>query len=164
MKIALVLYVLLWLGSAPFLTAEDASTPDKDEMHPSRHLRRDGDDNGKRDLTFQICATIPTDRYYHIIAQNSGMSVNVDQKSTSNGACLIQWPVSAGMNDNWRFQSTGWGYYQMIAEHSQKAANGTFTFKKSIIVVFCLRSSFLIIFCFLLYFLLCSTWCWKKQW
>ena len=128
MKISLALNALLYFASTTLLKAEDSSSAldSADEVaHPSNSLRGSKDDDKHRDLTFLICASLPTDKYYHIIAQHSGMSVNVDQKSTSNGASLVQWPVSAAMNDNWRLQSTGLGYYQIIAEHSQKVLNGT---------------------------------------
>ena len=130
MKISLALNSLLYFASTTLLKAEDLSSAldFADEVaHPSNSLRGSTDDDKHRDLTFLICASLPTDRYYHIIAQHSGMSLNVDQKSTSNGASLVQWPVSAAMNDNWRFQYVSFGYYQIIAEHSQKAVNGTCT-------------------------------------
>jgi hypothetical protein len=129
MKISLALNTLLYFASTTLLKAEDSPSALDfvDEVaHPSNSLRGTRDDENHRDLTFMICASLPTDRYYHIIAQHSGMSLNVDQKSTSNGASLVQWPVSAAMNDNWRFQYVGLGYYQIIAEHSQKGVNGTF--------------------------------------
>ena len=76
-----------------------------------------------------VCATVPTDRYYNLIAKHSNMALNVDQESTNNGASLIQWPVaSTSKNDNFRFESLGDGYYQIIAEHSQKGINGKYLF------------------------------------
>jgi hypothetical protein len=52
------------------------------------------------------------------------MAVNVLEASTQNGASLIQWPVDQAKNSNWRFESVGSGYYQIIVEHSGKAMNG----------------------------------------
>jgi uncharacterized membrane protein len=92
--------------------------------------------NGERDLTYLSCVTLPTDRYYHIISKNSNMAVNIDQASTANGASLIQWPKSPERNDNWRFQSVGYGYYQIISEHSQKGVNGRFRGQQQDIVLF----------------------------
>jgi Ricin-type beta-trefoil lectin domain-like len=52
------------------------------------------------------------------------MAINVEQASLHNGASLLQWPVDQERNDNWRFESVGSGYYQILAEHSGKAING----------------------------------------
>ena len=72
-----------------------------------------------------VCATVPTDRYYNLIAKHSNMALNVEGEFTNNGASLIQWPVtSTSNNDNFRFESLGDGYYQIIAQHSQKGVNG----------------------------------------
>ena len=71
------------------------------------------------------CASLPTGQFYNIIAKHSNMAVNVEGAFLTNGASLIQWPVSQANNDNWRFESVGSGYYQIIAEHSGKAMNGT---------------------------------------
>jgi endoglucanase len=71
-----------------------------------------------------VCATLPTDRHFNILAKHSNMAVNVDHISTANGATIMQFPIDLGKNDNWRLQSAGLGYYNIIAEHSQKAING----------------------------------------
>ena len=70
-----------------------------------------------------VCATISIDRF-HILAKHSNMAIRVDQGLTSNGASLIQWPVDQGKTDNWRLQSVGSGYYQIISEFSHKGING----------------------------------------
>jgi hypothetical protein len=72
-----------------------------------------------------VCAAVPTDRYFNLVAKHSNMALNVEGGSTNNGASLIQWPVDSSFkNDNFRFESLGDGYYQIIAEHSQKGING----------------------------------------
>ena len=71
-----------------------------------------------------VCATLPTDNYYNLIAKHSNMALNVEGQSLNNGASLIQWPVASSKNDNFRFESLGNGYYQIIAEHSKKVING----------------------------------------
>jgi hypothetical protein len=71
------------------------------------------------------CASLPTGQFYNIIAKHSNMAVNVGGALLTNGASLIQWPVAQAKNNNWRFESVGSGYFQIIAEHSGKAMNGT---------------------------------------
>ena len=70
------------------------------------------------------CASLPTGQFYNLIAKHSNMAVNVEGASLNNGAPLLQWPVLQAKNNNWRFESVGSGYYQIIAEHSGKAING----------------------------------------
>ena len=82
-----------------------------------------------------VCATLQTDRYFNLIVKHSNMALNVENSSTNNGASLIQWPVNSANNDNWRFESVGNGYYQIIAQHSQKGVNGTLYLEDTIIFI-----------------------------
>ena len=71
-----------------------------------------------------VCSKVPTDRSFNIISKHSSMAINVLGGATSDGASLVQSPVQLVKYDNWRFQDAGMGFYQIIAEHSQKGING----------------------------------------
>ena len=55
---------------------------------------------------------------------NSGMAVNVDAGSTTNGAAIIQYPFSSGAtNAEWTFVPTSGGYYQIKNVNSGQVIN-----------------------------------------
>lgn len=86
---------------------------------------------GKSDQLWKlepVCATLPANQYYNLMAKHSNLALNVFQASTANNVSIVQWPLGTTKNDNWRFDSAGQGYYQFIAEHSLKGMSGTFYF------------------------------------
>ncbi len=55
---------------------------------------------------------------------NSGLALNVDGASTSNGAAIIQYPFSSGeTNAEWTFVPTSGGYYHILNVNSGEAIN-----------------------------------------
>ena len=75
--------------------------------------------------TTQTCATLQTTGLFKLIVKHSNQVLNVAGLSMNNGADLIQYPIEQAVDGNWRFESVGNGYYQIIAERSAKAVNGT---------------------------------------
>ena len=70
------------------------------------------------------CATLPTTGNYKIIAKHSNQALNVAGLSVNNGAPLIQYPIEQAVDANFRFQSVGNGYYNIITQRSGKGVNG----------------------------------------
>jgi rhamnogalacturonan endolyase len=55
---------------------------------------------------------------YRLINRNSGKALDVEESSTANGANIIQWADTGGINQQWRIISLGGGYYTLTAQHS----------------------------------------------
>lgn len=65
-----------------------------------------------------VCESMPTDKFCHIVAKHSQMALNVKDSSTSSGANVVQYWETGATNDNWRFEPSSGGAYKVIAEHS----------------------------------------------
>jgi len=59
---------------------------------------------------------------YQIENVSSGLSLNVSNNITGNGACIIQWSYSGGSNELWNFTPTTNGYYQIVSVLSGRDA------------------------------------------
>jgi beta-galactosidase len=55
---------------------------------------------------------------YRLVAQHSGKAADINGASTSAGAALIQWPIHAGLNQQFDFVDSGGGFYRIRARHS----------------------------------------------
>jgi len=63
---------------------------------------------------------------YEIQNVASGMALNVQGASTTQGAPIIQWPFSSGeTNALWKFVATSGGYYQIVNVNSNQVVNVT---------------------------------------
>ncbi|QOZ83629.1 MULTISPECIES: RICIN domain-containing protein [Chromobacterium] len=58
-----------------------------------------------------------------IVAVNSGQCLNVGGGSTQSGAGIIQWPCSAGSNEQWTFVPLANGFYHIVSQKSQMCLN-----------------------------------------
>jgi len=58
---------------------------------------------------------------YSITSRYSGKSVDVEGKSTANGANILLWSYGGGTNQQWDIASLGNGYYSIRAAHSGKS-------------------------------------------
>ena len=56
--------------------------------------------------------------YYRLVNRNSGLVLDVNGASTTNGATVIQWSWSGGNNQQWRIEGTGSGYYRLVNRNS----------------------------------------------
>jgi len=65
---------------------------------------------------------VPVDpqSYYHLIAQHSGLCLDVQNASVNNGAYIMQYPCHDGNNQKFRFSPLGNGFYNIIAGNSGK--------------------------------------------
>ena len=52
--------------------------------------------------------------YDHIINRNSGLLLDVNGASTTQGTNVIQWPNNGGANQKWSLVSLGNGYYNIV--------------------------------------------------
>ena len=59
---------------------------------------------------------------YRIVARHSGLALNVNGASTTNGAQILQRPYTGASNEKWQFVDLGGGYYWLKALHSGRAA------------------------------------------
>jgi hypothetical protein len=59
---------------------------------------------------------------YQIENASSGLSLNVSNNITANGACIVQYSYSGSSNEKWTFTPTSNGYYQMVSVLSGKDA------------------------------------------
>jgi hypothetical protein len=55
---------------------------------------------------------------YRLTAQHSGKVADIDARSTSAGALLIQWPSNGGTNQHFEFVDAGADHYRIKARHS----------------------------------------------
>lgn len=58
---------------------------------------------------------------YQLVAEHSGLALDIEEASTAAGAAAIQWGSHSGQNQRFRFVATGDGYYRVIAQHSGHA-------------------------------------------
>lgn len=60
------------------------------------------------------------DGYYAIVSVSSGLSLDVDDWGTQDGANVIQWDNNKTANQLWRFEKQSNGYYKIVNKHSGK--------------------------------------------
>jgi glucosylceramidase len=66
---------------------------------------------------------ISSSTWYEVVNTNSGDCVDDTNGSTSNGAAVQQWACSAGStNQEWQFQPTSGGYYQVVTRNAPSEA------------------------------------------
>ncbi|MEO5561929.1 MAG: cellulase family glycosylhydrolase [Chitinophagaceae bacterium] len=73
------------------------------------------------DLTDNPPATSIQNGTYRITARNSGKSFDVQDRSTADGANILQWTYGGGTNQQWNVLSLGSGAYSIRAVHSGKS-------------------------------------------
>jgi Ricin-type beta-trefoil lectin domain len=79
----------------------------------------EGDDVDRTEAAIDLTKT------YEIVSVNSGLSLDVTDKSTADGAKLQQWAYGGGANQQWKLQSSGSGTYEIIGVASGKCADVT---------------------------------------
>ncbi|MDX6742430.1 ThuA domain-containing protein [Actinocorallia sp. A-T 12471] len=62
---------------------------------------------------------------YRLTAVHSGKAADVNGFSSADGASVLQWPVNAGTNQQWRFTDAGGGTFRLAAVHSGKCLDVT---------------------------------------
>ncbi len=66
---------------------------------------------------------INSSTWYEVVNTNSGDCVDDTNGSTSNGTAVQQWACSAGnTNQEWQFQPTSGGYYQVVTRNAPSEA------------------------------------------
>ncbi|GIJ75041.1 family 43 glycosylhydrolase [Virgisporangium ochraceum] len=65
-------------------------------------------------------ATVDTSAWYVITAQHSGKVLEVYDRSTADGARIVQWARNDGAWQQWQFVDSGGGWYRLKARHSGK--------------------------------------------
>ena len=66
---------------------------------------------------------ISSSTWYEVVNTNSGACVDDTNGSTSNGTAVQQWACSAGStNQEWQFQPTSGGYYQVVTRNGASEA------------------------------------------
>ncbi|WP_305853168.1 RICIN domain-containing protein [Streptomyces sp. ICN903] len=65
-------------------------------------------------------AEIDTSAYYQLVSRHSGKAIDVFERSTDNGASVVQWTPGTGYNQQFRFVPSGDGWYRIAARHSGK--------------------------------------------
>ena len=66
---------------------------------------------------------ISSSTWYEVVNTNSGDCVDDTNGSTSNGTAVQQWACSAGStNQEWQFQPTSGGYYQVVTRNAPSEA------------------------------------------
>lgn len=65
-------------------------------------------------------AAIDTNAYYVLTSRHSGLALDIDSRSTADGAGLIQWNRTDAANQQFRFVDAGGGYYRIQSRHSGK--------------------------------------------
>lgn len=63
--------------------------------------------------------------YFTITNVNSGLNVDVDGASKSEGARIIQWPSNGGQNQHWAVATVSPGVVSLTARHSNKVMEVT---------------------------------------
>jgi lysophospholipase L1-like esterase len=63
-------------------------------------------------------AAVQTGTWYSIVNQHSGLAVDIEARSTANGAAVIQWTPNGAANQQFRFVDAGGGHYRIEARHS----------------------------------------------
>lgn len=62
-----------------------------------------------------------TGTFYQLVSRHSGLAIEIEGASTSDGARVIQRPRSSAQSQQFQFVSSGGGYYRIVARHSGKA-------------------------------------------
>ncbi|HEU5129795.1 MAG TPA: RICIN domain-containing protein [Glycomyces sp.] len=70
--------------------------------------------------TAASAAVIDTSAWYQIVSRHSGKVLDVDERSTADGAGIVQWADTGQTNQQFRFLDSGGGYYRIQARHSGK--------------------------------------------
>lgn len=70
--------------------------------------------------TSAAAAEIDTNAFYQLISRHSGKAIDIENRSTANGAAVVQWTSGQGSNQQFQFVAAGDGYYQLRARHSGK--------------------------------------------
>ncbi|WP_181958233.1 RICIN domain-containing protein [Nonomuraea deserti] len=65
-------------------------------------------------------ADIDTSAYYQLVSRHSGKAIDVEGRSTANGAAIVQWAPGDGTNQQFQFVDSGGGFYRIKARHSGK--------------------------------------------
>ena len=66
---------------------------------------------------------INSSSWYEVVNTNSGACVDDTNGSTANGTAVQQWACSAGnTNQEWQFQPTSGGYYQVVTRNAPSEA------------------------------------------
>lgn len=65
-------------------------------------------------------ATVDPTAWYQLVNRQSGKALDVDARSTADGAQVLQWTRGAGWNQHFQFVPTGDGAYRLKARHSGK--------------------------------------------
>lgn len=58
--------------------------------------------------------------YYKLVNRNSGKVLDVFERSTADGAAIVQWSDNDGWNQHWQFVDTGGGWYKIVNRLSGK--------------------------------------------
>jgi hypothetical protein len=61
-------------------------------------------------------------KYYYLTAKVSGKVLDVEGKSTSNGANIYQYTKVGQDSQMWKLEDAGNGYYYLVVKHSGKVA------------------------------------------
>ena len=72
-------------------------------------------------------ATVDPNASYVLVSRHSGKAMDVLDRSTADGAAIVQWARNDGAWQQWQFVSVGSGYYQLRSRNSGKVleiANG----------------------------------------
>jgi lysophospholipase L1-like esterase len=56
--------------------------------------------------------------WYAIVSEHSGLAVDIQARSTANGAAAVLWNRNDATNQQFRFVDAGGGYYRIEARHS----------------------------------------------
>ncbi|MFI9772964.1 RICIN domain-containing protein [Streptomyces sp. NPDC052415] len=65
-------------------------------------------------------AVIDTSAYYQLVSRHSGKAIDISERSTADGAAVVQWTQGTAANQQFRFVDSGNGYYRIMARHSGK--------------------------------------------
>src|SRR5258708_5091277 len=65
------------------------------------------------DQAWSLVPVVVSGGTYALFNHNSGLALDVNGASTSDGAVVIQWPSHGGANQQWRFVSVGSGWYEV---------------------------------------------------
>jgi hypothetical protein len=63
---------------------------------------------------------LPSGSWERVTSRHSGLTMDVSNVSTADGALVHQWQWLSGNNQQWQFQDAGDGYFRVVARHSGK--------------------------------------------
>lgn len=63
-------------------------------------------------------AAVDTDTWYAIVNERSGLAIDIEGRSTDNGATALLWTRTDATNQQFRFVDAGDGYFLIEARHS----------------------------------------------